>query len=156
MLACTKHNDVAQFSTPLVHDESRQHGDLFLETRRFARSLAPIAPMENREEKRQANDCFFQRWYAMFYRHTRDTMAMRVATRARECFINYVYKNLFFERNPGKTAGSRSGLSRRILDHERHGRKEISPGIFPLLASRKRNAVISTVHHNVGRFIKSI
>lgn len=40
MLAWTKHSDVVQFFTPLVHNESRQHRDLFLKTQWFARSLA--------------------------------------------------------------------------------------------------------------------
>lgn len=50
-----KHGDAVQFSTLLVHDESRQHRDLFLDgslVRSFARSLHAIAPTENREKKR--------------------------------------------------------------------------------------------------------
>lgn len=48
-----KHGDAVQFSTLLVHDESRQRRDLFLDaslTRSFARSFRAIAPRENREK----------------------------------------------------------------------------------------------------------
>lgn len=54
MLSRTKHVDAVQFSTLLVHDESRQHWDLFLETQWLARSLVCVRKIM-RERRKTAN-----------------------------------------------------------------------------------------------------
>lgn len=145
MLAWTKHGDVVQFSTPLVHDESRQHRDLFLETRWFARSRDHTDGKSR--AKRQANDCFRQRVRGVFPRNARHDV------NAKTFQLNN--KNLFSRGKKTAANRGRNSFSHRILDHEI---REEGNFVRNILSSCFWQAERRHFHRapQRGRFIKSI
>lgn len=124
MLSWTKHGDVVQFSTLLIHDESRQHRDFS----KFDGSLAcAIAPMQNREENgRLAN---------IFPSEIRDIFPSNV-----QCDVNEFHNGHAMFRWRKKLKKKKFSFVHRkrsvvaVLHRNSRscGRKKISSGIFSL------------------------
>lgn len=124
----------------------------------MARSFASaITSMENREEKRQVNDCFFQRGTRSFSAK-RATWRQCVSRCVHENVPSIKYKSLFSrEKKALAKSGSQAVFHDRILDHEI---REEGNFVWNILSSYSSQAERRHFHHRAppqrGRFIKSI
>ena len=136
MLAWTKHGDVVQFFTPLIHDESRQHWDLFLKTQWFVRSLTTANQSKIERKNGRQTIAFFNKIHDVFQSNAR-YWQQYISRCLRENVPSIKYKkSLFLQEKKTVASWSCSGFSHHIFDHEIRRKFRLEYSLFLLFASR--------------------